>query len=1435
MRRLWRLGWLVMAVGLVLAGLMALILQLVILPRIDSFRPDLERLASRTLGLPVHIGQLVVTRPGWEPEIEMRDVVLRDASGADSLRIQTIQAVVSLQAITHAGFERLSIIAPALQARRNADGSLEVAGTRLTEGKGGDSGPLLNWLLSQPELAIRNGSVRWLDLQRGVPALQLDEMQASLRNSGTQHTLEVTVRPPAGWGEPFRLVGEWSHPLLGDRTLWRDWVGAGYAEWPRLDVSQLRRYMDLGEHIDLRQGRGSVRLWGDFNRMRNSTLTAEVRLDAVDATLGKDLPPLALKNLETMFSAQFASDGDKRDTYTLATQTLGFTTMSERTWPGGNVRVEVVNGTQGPDSSGTVEGGKWDLGIIGELATRLPLGEAMHNALLTYQPAGRMEKLEVSWKGNINQPDSYAVKGEANRIGWLSRQGPFNRQIGRFEPGVPGVEGAAVKFDLTHKGGHMNIAMQDGVVVLPGVFEEPRLPFARFDAGVDWQIDGTTIKAQLPDVRFANADAKGRLKAEWHTSEVQGDDLANRFPGVLDLQATLESARADRVHRYLPLSLGEVARRYVREAVRDGDIRNAKVRIEGDLAHIPYGKDKEGRPLPGIFRFEVPLINAHYAFLPVSFQKSGEKPWPALTHLNGRLIIDRHTLQIVDATGRFSTAPELKISELAAVIPDLSRNLTVGVAAKASGPLQQALQLANTSPLTDIANDALQKATATGNTDLTLALGIPVHDIRHIKVQGQLAFKGNDVRITPATPLLGQAQGEAHFSEAGFELRQVRAQMLGGQASIDGGMLPPQKPGLPKRVIFHALGDFSSDGLRGEKGVALIGPLAQYMQGRSRYKATLQFDRGAPELTIDSDLNGMALNLPAPLVNPAAGALPLHLENTIVNSAMDARKGGMVPSQDRLLLRIGQVVSVEYLRDVHQQGAPRVLRGSIAVGQQAHDNLPPLPDSGVHALVQLDEVSVDAWRKVLEAVGGKLGQEAPAAGPAAAGNVASALGYLPSVLAIQSRALVIGDRRIEDLVIGGTREGRLWKFTLDSRQLNGYVEYLQPEGKGSAGGIKARLARLVVEPANVQDVKDIVQKTQDPETLPALDITAENVDVLGYRFDRLVLLASNSATAPQTDAPLTDEGEDSRNAWRIHQLEATAPHGRLLGSGVWGRPNPRPDATPDQQRRFVALNVRLETDNLGALLEHFGQKDMISNGAGALSGRIRWRGSPIALDMETLGGNVRLDVRNGSIVKIDPGAAARMVSLLSLKGLSSTGKGKGFGFERINGTLRLSKGVGHSDDLSVTGSIADVKATGDVDFRQQTMALDVVVQPKIDLGGAALVATAINPMLGVGSYFAQLVLSKSINNAATQVLHVAGPWNKPQVDKLKDAAARDTALRVLEAQRRPQSVDRLWDWWPVTGGPGGHSPYMELPAVPKRRVPENATSQNGAEHEPGAD
>jgi hypothetical protein len=210
-------------------------------------------------------------------------------------------------------------------------------------------------------------------------------------------------------------------------------------------------------------------------------------------------------------------------------------------------------------------------------------------------------------------------------------------------PGRPGIRGATVDFDLHQAGGKAHVSVVDGALDLPGVFEEQRLPLQRLEADATWTVDGERVEARLDKVSLANADAQGTAQARWHTSDPARSASKSRFPGVLDLSATLTRGDATRVHRYLPLSLGPEVRRYVREAVRRGAADQVTFRIQGDLWDAPFNVPGT----PGEFRIapaaqcghrlcaELPAVGRDVAWPAPSKACRANCCWTALRLLSG--------------------------------------------------------------------------------------------------------------------------------------------------------------------------------------------------------------------------------------------------------------------------------------------------------------------------------------------------------------------------------------------------------------------------------------------------------------------------------------------------------------------------------------------------------------------------------------------------------------------------------------------------------------------------------------------------------------------------------------------------------------------------------------------------------------------------------
>ncbi|MFY8103633.1 MAG: TIGR02099 family protein, partial [Ramlibacter sp.] len=219
-----------------------------IVPRIDQWRPVLERQATQVLGIPVRIASVSARSDSIMPSIELRDVVLHDAQDRAALRLSRVVVALSPRSLWNLGFEQLYVEGPELDMRRSVDGRLWVAGMDVS--RGGDDERAADWFFRQREVVVLGGTLRWTDELRGAPPLVLSDLQFVVRNGALRHALRLDATPPAAWGQRFSLRGVFRQPLLSTYPgRWQDWKGQMYADFDGVDLSHLRQYAHLGIEV----------------------------------------------------------------------------------------------------------------------------------------------------------------------------------------------------------------------------------------------------------------------------------------------------------------------------------------------------------------------------------------------------------------------------------------------------------------------------------------------------------------------------------------------------------------------------------------------------------------------------------------------------------------------------------------------------------------------------------------------------------------------------------------------------------------------------------------------------------------------------------------------------------------------------------------------------------------------------------------------------------------------------------------------------------------------------------------------------------------------------------------------------------------------------------------------------------------------------------
>ena len=1336
-----------------------------IVPRIEEFRPRIELEASKALGVSVRIGQITARSAGLIPSFELRDVTLTDSAGREALRLPRVVAALSPASLWGSGFEQLVLDQPVLDIRRTLDGKIYVGGLDIHQTRTGNN-DTADWIFSQAEFAIQGGLLRWTDEQSQAPPLVLSQVEAVMRNSTRKHAFRIDATPPPEWGDRFTLRGQFRQPLFSEGAgQFADWTGQLYADFRRVgDVSRIKQYVSNTFGIDPRSGSGSLRAWADITKGQPSAATMDVALRDVNVQLGKKLEPLAISSVTGRVSGKRLNDG-----FEFATENLHFNTPDGLQWPGGNLALTSIGTAGQTDQKNELKADRLDLAAVAQIANRLPLGTATHAAIASFAPRGLVETLDARWQIPVKGELSYTAKGRVSGLEVAAQPSPVLRSKAlqstttvapHQQPGRPGIKNAAIDFDMTQAAGKAKIVIAQGYLDLPGVFEEPRVLLDKLSMDTQWTWTGQNIDVQMRDIAFAGADAAGTAQASWRSGTTRTGAHDPDSLGVLDLKGVLTRGNGSRIHRYLPLVLADPIRHYVRDAVVQGDVSDVKFLVKGPVDDIPFADASKGD-----FKISAKVKNGTFAYVPRTIQPKDAAPWPMISDITAELVFNRAALDVNGVVAKVAGLPGMQVVKADARIPNLMNSATVDVHARLKGPLNEALGFVNSSPLGSMTGNVLAKTVASGPADYGLHLTLPLNNIDKTKVQGSVTLTGNDAQFSPETPQLSRLKGLVTFTESGFTVPSAQARMLGGDVRFEGGMKPAartQAPGsVPESdVIFRAQGTVTAEGIRLAKDLGLASRLGQSATGSTAYNATLGFRRGVAEVVVTSNLQGMALSLPAPLNKTAEALLPLRFENTLLRETLAPG----LKLQDQLLFSAGNVVAVQYVRDISTAQA-RVLRGSIAVGLDPSESA-PLPEAGVAANIKLDNFNVDAWEKIFSSTVGS----SPAAVSAAATSAAQQVqGYLPNQIAIRAKELLVSGRKLNNLVIGGTRDGPTWRANLDATELNGYLEFRQP-GSTNAGRIFARLSRLNLGQSTVSDVENILDG--QPASIPALDVVVDDMELRGKKLGRIEIDAVNRAGSATTN-------DSSAREWRLNKFNVIMPEAVLTATGNWIAINsptsgvgPRAQR-PAAERRRTVMNFKLDIADSGLLLKRFGMADVVRRGKGKMEGQVAWVGSPLGLDYPSMNGQFNVNIESGQFLKADPGLA-KLLGVLSLQSLPrrltldfTDVFSEGFAFDFVRGDVGINQGVASTNNLQMKGVNAAVLMDGSADISRETQDLKVVVVPEINAGTASLIATVINPAIGLGTFLAQYFLRRPLMEAATQEFHIDGSWADPKITKVE--------------------------------------------------------------------
>ncbi|MDB5816340.1 MAG: hypothetical protein JWN23_3457 [Rhodocyclales bacterium] len=916
----WRVVWRTLLIVWLLLGVSFLLVRYALAPQVAEHRVEITAALSRSLGVKVDIEDLQAQWNGLRPELLMRGVHVFDKQGREALALPRVDVALAWSSLLRwrPELHRLRIERPSLAMRREADGTIFIAGMPLQTGGPQQGGRFGDLLLSQHEIRIDDARVTWDDKLRGAPPLAFDKLSLLLQNSGSTHRFALAATPSQNLSGPIDLRGD----LRGnDIRKLADWRGSLYLALEGADLAVWRKWVDYP--LSLPQGRGGVRTWLNFEGTRIGALTADLALADVQVRFAAELPMLSLSSLSGRVRVS-ARDDD----FSFAAEHLALTTREGLQIAPTQFSMRRIGASSAGlfkrKAGGEVGAEKLDMRVLAQLAAYLPFPEVWRQRLVSADPQGTVSSIKAKWE----DWDAAADKATHLAPPHFDVDASFDKLTVHASEDSPGFVNLSGRVTGSERQGEFRFDMRDGAVDLPRIMHEPHIVLDAVDASGQWQRDRAGVlavslrRAQLDSPDFSHAD----ISADWHAGPGHA--------GSIDLTGRVQRFQADAAWRYIPAVVPIETSNWLQRGLTSGVAENVHVRLGGDLSKFPFRDDPKG-----IFRIDGGFKGVNLDFAP---------GWPVLANMTGELLFD-HTRMIVRShSGSYRQA---RLGEVRAEFPDLEnvRMQPLTIVGHVDGPGGDMLQYLQASPVAAHLGSFIQRMRQEGDGALDLKLAVPVLDAEHTRVQGSYRFDNSTLYLTPELPPFHQVHGALAFTENGIGPTQATAEFLGGLVTATGHSSPD---GM---IVFDAGGLFPASGLKQLIDTPAWGQFA----GQTQATAHITVGKGRADVAVSSNLQGISASLPAPLGKSAEARVPFSFTWSLFDDA--SMHGASL--QDWHMTIEGRGAAQWQDHCVKETCA--FLRGAVAL----NDSL-SLPSRGLRLSGRFQSLDLDQWRPILLASAG---------------------------------------------------------------------------------------------------------------------------------------------------------------------------------------------------------------------------------------------------------------------------------------------------------------------------------------------------------------------------------------------------------------------------------------------------------------------------------
>lgn len=1233
-----------------------------LMPFSDRYQPRLEAWLSEEFGRPVELEGFAGEWQAFGPRLTLKGLTLLPGAGA----IPGEQSEVALESAA-LDIKPLNVLIPGrplynfrvigadFQLLRKADGQFALSGFGVSGRGASGSNSGLRELARVGEVILQDSSLAYSDEIHGIE-LELVSINGRLHMFGDELSTEVQASLYDTRGELVYGEVEATLKLKMDKdqklveALWQASAG-------ELMLAAFQGKLPANPFLPL-AGWLNTELWGSWSRQEGHRISGVS--DLQDARLVNDYQDLTLDHVNMRFNWEHRGKGDWR----MDIADLLFDDGVE-SWLAPNISM----------ARKTSE----DLGLWISADT-LPLGVPLNLArdvmsvygkpwpgFLPQRADGRVDNLELmlnsSWRLSLAQG---SVRN-ASVFDW-----------DRW-PDIQGLDG---EIALQENDGRISLSGANLRVDWKRMFRD-QLAFAMpaCDLDLRW---GEQWQLGFSDCRLLNEDIALSGRAV-----INGGDGK---PGV-DINVAVERGDIGSLDSYWPQSvMKENIIRWLRRGLVGGDISRGRFQIYGDMDHWPF-RHGEGR-----FEAFADVRNAELDYF---------EGWPPARQVNAVARFEGASMDIAGSIGDISGVP---VAAVTANIDELKMPL-LEITYSAETDLPGLLGFVQQSPLQQKIETDLARFEFSGPARTDGELRFPLGKTPgEMSVNGKVLVREGRFSDPDSEITLESISGELNYDHKGFSGSGLNTLFRGHPAKL------AVAAGTDKREKFRAdlSGDFDVKDVIPAFLLESYTALSQ-IEGSTDWLVSMVVGTNespaetGPVLKILSGLEGVELNLPAPLDKSATEYWPLVLRYPLSGPERILD----VELVNRVALRFDLSNDVE---------SPR--SAVIRVG----GGIPDLPAQG---LVRIEggseDIDLDGWIDVLiEDVqkGSGLGGLELEPGHLAAGR------------------LIFLDRYFAGVGLEFEVEGSDIKAVFSGEDIDGRVSFTR--GAGEVRNLSAEFERLAL----ADPISSGMSMDTDPADLPALHLYAKSFRYAGVELGET-----------RIEAYPTAEG------FHFEKVDAESEQLSLQASGDWSLQDHQQRSDFRIHMTSESLGDFLETLDISSAVQG-GQTVVQFNawwpGSPAAFALSRLNGE---VEFSVVQGNIA-DASAGT------GRLLGLLSIQSLpKRLSLDFRDvfdSGFAFDEASGSFTMENGRARTDNVILESSSARISVAGSTDLVDQQYDQVLTIRPGLGNTLPVIGAIAGGPVGAAAGLALQGLLHEELGDATQVQYTITGSWEEPVFEPILD-------------------------------------------------------------------